>query len=72
MERFWLGVKLVLMALVGILVIQNFSLVEIRLLTWSVTLPMPLLIVALYLLGMVSGRSLLGLIRRLGGRRDPR
>ncbi|WP_136247679.1 lipopolysaccharide assembly protein LapA domain-containing protein [Halomonas borealis] len=72
MERLWLGVKLVLLALVLVLIVQNLNLVEVRLLTWSFTLPLALLIAALYLLGMLSGRSLMGLVRRLRGRRDGR
>ncbi len=67
MERFWLGVKLVLLALVIVLIVQNLNLVQVRLLTWSFSLPLALLIAALYLLGMVSGRSLMGLVRRLRG-----
>ncbi|MCK2183353.1 lipopolysaccharide assembly protein LapA domain-containing protein [Halomonas getboli] len=67
MERFWLGVKLVLLALVVILIVQNLNLVQVRLLTWSFSMPLALLIAALYLLGMVSGRSLMGLVRRLRG-----
>ncbi|QFT84815.1 hypothetical protein FIU88_07480 [Halomonas sp. THAF12] len=67
MERFWLGVKLVLLALVFVLVVQNLNLVQVRLLTWSVSVPLALLIAALYLLGMISGRSLMGLVRRLRG-----
>lgn len=68
MERFWLGVKLGLLALVTVLVVQNLNLVQVRFLAWSVSLPLALLIAALYLLGMLSGRSLLGLVRRLRGR----
>ncbi|MFG6178385.1 lipopolysaccharide assembly protein LapA domain-containing protein [Halomonas sp. THAF12] len=67
MERFWLGVKVVLLALVMILIAQNLNPVEVRLLTWSVSMPLALLIAALYLLGMVSGRSLMSLVRRLWG-----
>ncbi|MEQ6890504.1 LapA family protein [Halomonas sp. CS7] len=67
MERFWLGIKLLLLVLVMVLVMQNFTLVEVRFLTWSFSIPIALLIAVLYLLGMVSGRSLMNLIRRLNG-----
>jgi lipopolysaccharide assembly protein A len=69
MDKLLLAVKLIITALVLILVVQNLAMVEVRFLTWSLSLPLALLLVTIYLLGMVSGRSLMGLIRRL--RRDP-
>ncbi|MBB3140605.1 lipopolysaccharide assembly protein LapA domain-containing protein [Halomonas organivorans] len=71
MERLWLGVKVALLALVMVLIVQNLNLVEVHLLAWSVSMPLALLIAALYLLGMVSGRSLMTLIRRLTGHGRP-
>ncbi|MFY0990469.1 lipopolysaccharide assembly protein LapA domain-containing protein [Halomonas sp. C05BenzN] len=65
MDKLLLAVKLVVTLLVLILFVQNIAVVEVRFLTWSLSLPLALLLVAIYLLGMVSGRSLVALIRRL-------
>lgn len=65
MDKLLLAVKLIITALVLILFVQNIAVVEVRFLTWSLSLPLALLLVAIYLLGMVSGRSLMGLVRRL-------
>jgi len=74
MDKLLLAVKMIITALVIILVVQNLAMVEVRFLTWSLSLPMALLLGVIYLLGMVSGRGVIGLIRRLrgrGGKRDP-
>ncbi len=65
MDKLMLAVKLIITVLVLILIVQNIYLVEVRFLAWSLSLPLALLLVAIYLLGMVSGKGLLGLIRRL-------
>ncbi len=65
MDKLLLAVKLIITALVLILFVQNIAVVEVRFLTWSLSLPLALLLVAIYLLGMISGKSLMGLIRRL-------
>lgn len=66
MDKLLLAVKLIITALVLILFVQNIAVVEVRFLTWSLSLPLALLLVVIYLLGMVSGQSLVGLVRRLG------
>lgn len=65
MDKLWLAVKMIITALVLILIVQNITMVEVRFLTWSLSLPLALLLVVIYLLGMVSGKSLWALIRRL-------
>ena len=65
MEKLLLAVKIFIAILVLILVVQNIVMVEVRLLTWSLRLPMALLLVVIYLLGMVTGKSLWTLFRRL-------
>jgi len=65
MDKLWLTVKMIITALVLILIVQNITMVEVRFLTWSLSLPLALLLVVIYLLGMVSGKSLWALIRRL-------
>ncbi|MBE0489686.1 MAG: DUF1049 domain-containing protein [Halomonas sp.] len=72
MDKLLLAVKLIITALVLILFVQNIAMVEVRFLTWSLSLPMALLLMAIYLLGMISGKSLMSLIRRLRrGRSEP-
>jgi len=67
MEKVWLAVKVVILALVVILVVQNIEMVQVQLLGWTIAMPMALLVVVIYLLGMISGRGLMGLIRRVKG-----
>lgn len=69
MDKLLLAVKIFIAALVLILVVQNIVMVEVRFLTWSLRLPMAILLVVIYLLGMLTGKSLWTLIRRL--RTDP-
>lgn len=65
MEKLLLAVKVFIAVLVLILVVQNIVMVEVRFLTWGLRLPMALLLVVIYLLGMVTGKSLWTLVRRL-------
>ncbi|MBY6029913.1 MULTISPECIES: LapA family protein [Halomonas] len=72
MDKVWLVVKVVILALVAIVVVQNIDMVQVNLLGWTLAMPMALLVVVIYLLGMVSGRGLMGLIRRLKGKETHR
>ncbi|MAY71588.1 lipopolysaccharide assembly protein LapA domain-containing protein [Halomonas litopenaei] len=72
MDKFWLVVKVVILALIAILVVQNIEMVQVKLLGWTIAMPMALLVVVIYLLGMISGRGLMGLIRRLQGKEPQR
>ncbi len=54
---------LILVAL-GIFAVQNPESITLRFLNWSVTSPFALLAIIVYLLGMVSGWTVLGVIRR--------
>ena len=65
MDKLLLALKVGITLLVVILFVQNIATVEVRFLIWSLSLPLALLLVAVYLLGMLSGKSLLGAIRRL-------
>ena len=58
--------------LIAILVVQNIEMVQVKLLGWTIAMPMALLVVVIYLLGMISGRGLMGLIRRLQGKEPQR
>jgi uncharacterized integral membrane protein len=57
-------VLLVFVAAVVLFCIQNFGAVSVTYLGWSVRLPLPLLVLMIYLLGMVSGWGLLSFLRR--------
>lgn len=70
MDKFWLAVKVVILALIVVLVVQNIEVVHVQLLGWTIGMPMALLVVIIYLLGMISGRGLMGLIRRLRGKQS--
>lgn len=43
---------------------QNLRSEEVNFLGWSMNIPMPLLVIIVYLLGMVSGWSVLSFLRR--------
>jgi uncharacterized integral membrane protein len=53
----------VVTAVVLLFKIQNFDSVTVSLLGASITMPTSLLIIGVYILGMVSGSALLGLLR---------
>ncbi|MHB1228430.1 MAG: LapA family protein [Desulfurivibrionaceae bacterium] len=53
------------LAIIAIFKLQNLETVTISFLTVSLTLPASLLILLVYLLGMLTGSSLLALIRTL-------
>ncbi|MCG6659012.1 DUF1049 domain-containing protein [Halomonas campisalis] len=70
MDKLWLGLKIAVTLLVVVLFVQNIMVVEVRVLAWSLSLPLALLLVGVYVLGMVSGKSLMGLVRRLRASRS--
>ncbi|WP_081911401.1 lipopolysaccharide assembly protein LapA domain-containing protein [Thioalkalivibrio sp. ALJ1] len=55
---------LLFVAVVAIFAIQNLRLVTLNFLALHVTMPLSLLIVGIYLLGLVSGGALVALIKR--------
>ncbi|WP_019568646.1 lipopolysaccharide assembly protein LapA domain-containing protein [Thioalkalivibrio sp. ALMg13-2] len=55
---------IVFVAVVAIFAIQNLRLVTLNFLTLYVTLPLALLIVGIYLLGLISGGALFALLKR--------
>jgi uncharacterized integral membrane protein len=63
--RYIYGILLILfLGLVIIFSVQNLGDVELRFLNWTVTLPLAVLTVAAYVLGMVSGWSVVGFLRQ--------
>lgn len=69
MDTLLLAIKILVTLLVAILFVQNIALVEVRFLTWSMELPLALLLLVIYVLGMVSGKALFHLLSRLRNRR---
>ena len=65
-----LAIKIVVTLLVAILFVQNITLVEVRFLTWGMRMPLALLLLVIYVLGMVSGKSLFHLLNRLRSQRS--
>lgn len=62
------ALNLALLILFGLAVLvfcwQNMNSVSMAFLGWEVRLPLPVLVILIYLLGMVSGWSLISLLRR--------
>ncbi len=55
---------LLFLIVVLIFAVQNLSAMEVMFLGWTITLPKAAVIVVSYLLGMVSGYSVLAFVRR--------
>nr|WP_163503067.1 lipopolysaccharide assembly protein LapA domain-containing protein [Halomonas socia] len=65
MDKVYLILKILITLIVVVLFVQNIRVVEVNFLAWSLSLPLALLLVVVYVLGMVSGKSLMALVRRL-------
>ncbi|MDR5906144.1 lipopolysaccharide assembly protein LapA domain-containing protein [Franzmannia qiaohouensis] len=65
MDKVYLILKILITLIVMVLFVQNIRVVEVNFLAWSLSLPLALLLVVVYVLGMVSGKSLMALVRRL-------
>lgn len=68
MDTLLLALKVLISLLVLVLFVQNIVLVDVHFLVWSVRLPLALLLLVIYLLGMVSGKALFHLLGRLRAR----
>ena len=63
--RYFLGfVLLIFLGALAVFALQNTQLVAIRFLNWSVSAPFALLAVLLYLLGMLTGWTVLSFLKR--------
>jgi uncharacterized integral membrane protein len=73
MRYVYIGLVVVATAIVLLFKIQNLSAVTVSLLGMSVTMPTFLLVIGIYILGMLTGGSLLALLRGWVhcARRDP-
>jgi uncharacterized integral membrane protein len=56
-------ILLAFLGAVGIFAVQNTQALTVRFLNWSITAPIALLTVAVYLLGMLSGWSVVAFLR---------
>ncbi len=61
---FYLLVLLVLVSAVAAFAYQNAGVVDVRFLTWATSAPVAAVTGAAYLLGMVSGWTVVGIFRR--------
>jgi lipopolysaccharide assembly protein A len=55
---------LVFLGAVGLFAVQNMETIKVSFWTWSITGPIALLIVVVYLLGMMSGWAVVAFVRR--------
>jgi putative membrane protein len=63
MRYLYIAVNVLLLVLVVVFAIQNLSMVTVSFLGVSLTLPVALLVVLVYILGMVSGSAVFGFVR---------
>jgi putative membrane protein len=57
------ALAVLLLILVTIFAVQNFSAVDVALLFWSISVPKFVLILVVYVLGMLSGWGLVELVK---------
>jgi putative membrane protein len=57
-------ILLLLLGAIGVFAVQNREIITLNYLDRSIVCPVPLLVVIVYLLGMVSGWTVLGIMRR--------
>jgi|DewCreStandDraft_4_1066084.scaffolds.fasta_scaffold137644_2 uncharacterized integral membrane protein len=63
MRYLYIALIVVLTALVLVFTVQNLGTVSVAFLTASVTLPLSILVILVYLLGMVTGGALFSVVR---------
>jgi len=64
MRVFYAAGLIVLAVAVVVFCVQNLETVSVAFLGWSVNIPLPLLVLLVYLFGMLSGWGLLAFLRR--------
>lgn len=64
MRYIQLALFLIVLAAIGVFAWQNRALTTISFLNWSLSAPLALLSVVIYLLGMISGWGLIAFFRR--------
>jgi putative membrane protein len=64
MRQLQAALFLVFLAIVGIFALQNNDVITVHFLTWTVRSPVALLTVAVYLLGMLTGWTVVAFVTR--------
>jgi uncharacterized integral membrane protein len=64
MRTIYLLVFIVLVALIVIFAFQNLAAVTVNFVGFSITAPMAAVVIAVYILGMLTGSSLFGALRK--------
>jgi putative membrane protein len=64
MRVIYLVILLVLVLAIAAFALQNQAPVKLTFMDWSVAYPLSLVVAAVYVIGMISGSSLIGLFRR--------
>jgi lipopolysaccharide assembly protein A len=64
MRIIYAAILLVLVAAAAVFCVQNLGSVTIRYLGWQAVIPLPLLVILVYLFGMISGWGVLSFLRR--------
>jgi putative membrane protein len=57
-------ILIIFLAAVAAFALQNNALTKVTFLAWEISAPLSLMVVAVYLLGMISGGAVLGFVRR--------
>lgn len=63
MRTIYLLLLLLLVGVTALFALQNLQTVTVSFFNWSVTLPIALVVIGVYFLGMVSGGSVLAFLR---------
>jgi len=58
------GLLLIFLGLIGLFAIQNMQSVTVDFMTWSINAPFAILAVIIYLLGMLTGWTVIAFVRR--------
>ncbi len=64
MRYIYTAIVLLLAALVVLFCVQNLATVAVSFLGWSISLPLPFLVVIVYVLGMATGGAVWSFVRR--------
>lgn len=65
MQHIRSALAIIVLVFMGIFAIQNLSAVDVSFLIWSASLPKIVIILATYVLGMLTGWGMIDLIKRL-------
>lgn len=63
MRIFYLVLLILLVGVTAIFAVQNLQTITVSFLSWSVTLPIALVVIGVYALGMASGGGVLAFLR---------